>query len=175
MNNLKINDLAQKMRKGNKPAARKIFNYFNPIVLRYLTKRISNPETAEEMAQEIFLKVIKKINQFDENQGNFSAWIWQITKNTLIDFYRQKKIVIVPDLIDEYQNIYFKDSQLEDKLKVEDIIRKIKSLSREEQTIFNLYFISDLSYEEIGEITGKTEGSLRTMIHRINTKLRKNL
>ena len=52
---------------------------------------------------------------------------------------------------------------------------EIQKLGEEEQIIFNLYFISDLSYREIGEITARSEGSLRTSIHRINNKLRQNL
>jgi RNA polymerase sigma-70 factor (ECF subfamily) len=175
LNNFRINRLAQKMQRGDKVSAGKIFDHFSPIIFRYIAKRISNRETSEELTQDIFLKIIKKIDRFDKNQGNFSAWIWQIVKNTLIDFYREKKDIIVPNFLDSFKNIASEDNHLESKLRAEDIAREIKNFSQEEQEVFNLYFISDLSYREIKEITGKSEGSLRTMIHRINNKLRKKL
>lgn len=175
LNNLRINRLAKKMQQGDRFAAEKIFGHFSPIIFHYIVKRISNRETSEELTQEIFLKIIKKIETFNKNQGNFSAWTWKIVKNTLIDFYRGKKEIIITNFIDTYNNIASEDSHLENKLRIGDITRKIRSFSPEEQTIFNLYFISDLSYKEIAEITGKSEGSLRTSIHRINNKLRKSL
>lgn len=175
LNNFNLNRLAKRMQEGDERAAERVFNHFSPVIFRYLARRISNRETSEELTQEIFLKIIKKIDRFDKNQGNFSAWVWKIAKNTLIDFYRQKKEVIVANFFETYKNIADDSDNLENKLRVDDIIRRMKDFSQEEQAIFNLYFISDLSYKEIRNITGRSEGSLRTLIHRINNKLRKSL
>ena len=122
--NFKINRLAQKMREGDKAAAGKIFDYFSPLIFRYLMKRISHKETAEELTQEIFLKIIKKIESFDKSQGNFSAWIWKIVKNSLIDFYRQKKEIVISNFLDTFKNIAYEDNYLENKLKVADVLRR---------------------------------------------------
>lgn len=71
--------------------AEQIYIEYHPKVLAYITSRINNAYEAEDLAQTVFLKVYAKYEGFDSTQSSISTWIYNITKNTLIDFYRRRE------------------------------------------------------------------------------------
>lgn len=87
----KFNQLAERLKKGDHQAAEAIFNNFSAPIFRFFLIRTSSRETAEDLTQEVFLKLVNKIGTFNENLGSFSGWLWQIAKNTVKDYYRKKK------------------------------------------------------------------------------------
>lgn len=170
--NRRLNALAEKMKKGDKGAAEEIFNNFSPQIFRFLLSRLANREIAEDLTQDIFFKVVRKIETFDKKSGNFSTWLWQIARNSLIDYYREKKTVPLSDFLEETKNIPDENNNLKARIEAREILSAIKNFSPEDQEIFTLRYVSDLSYRDISKLVGKTEGSLRVIIHRINNKLR---
>jgi len=139
-----FNKIADRLKQGDRKAGEEIFNYFSPKIFRYFMIRLADREAAQDLSQDVFLKLVGKIEGFNADLGNFSAWFWQIAKNTLIDYYR-KKVVLVnidtvsPYLIAEAQNP-IKDG------KIEEIMKTINGFSEEEQEVFSLRHLSGLSY-----------------------------
>ncbi|MEK7503666.1 MAG: RNA polymerase sigma factor [Patescibacteria group bacterium] len=171
-----FNKTAEKLKQGDQKAGEEIFNYFQPKIFRYFMVRLGNRDTAEDLSQDIFLKLIGKIDSFNADLGNFSAWFWQIARNSLIDYYRQKKTTafanldaVSPYLVDEKQN------RAPEKSRLEAVMKLVSELNEEEQEIFSLRHLSGLSYKELSRMTGKSEGSLRVSLHRINQKIRKEI
>ena len=174
----RLDTLARQMQQGDSRAAGQIFDYFSPLFFGYFVKRVLNREIAEDLVQEVFLRIVKNIQNFDEKSGNFCSWVWQIAKNRLIDHYREKKNVSFCDLekIKEIEDLSENNEhRLHHKLLVESICRLIEDFRPEDQTVFTLRFISDLSYKEISELTGKSEESLRITIFRIKNKIKKSI
>ena len=68
-----------------------IARYLKPIY-SFVYKNVGNPSEAEDITQEVFIKIWKNIKKFDQNK-NFKPWIFQIAKNTSIDFLRKKKSI----------------------------------------------------------------------------------
>lgn len=175
----KFNKEAEKMQKGDKAAAERIFNDFSPKVFRFFMIRTGQRETAEDLTQEVFLKLVDKVDTFDSNAGNFAGWFWQIAKNTLIDYFRQKKSVSLdPEMIEkksltEKHNITEKSFLA--KIEVEEVLKIVGNFGEEEQEIFSLRFLSEMSYKEISRLVNKSEGNLRVITHRIIKKIQKNI
>lgn len=169
-----LNVLASEMQQGDARSAGRIFDYFSPLFFGYFAKRVMSREVAEDLTQEVFLRIVKNIQTFDEGSGDFSSWIWQIAKNRLIDHYREKKCVTFCELetLKETKAADDGGERLHRKILAENVCRLVKSFRPEEQTIFSLRFISDLSYKEIAELTGKSEESLRISVFRIRNKLK---
>lgn len=165
-----FNKLAKKLKKGNKSAGKEIFDYFNPKIFRFFLARTSHRETAEDLSQEVFLKIVSKIETFNEESGNFLGWVWQIARNTLIDYYREKKPLplLSPELMIE--ETHYPD--FAEREKVNEIIQLVKSFSEEEQEIFSLRYLSDISYKELAQMTNKSEAGLRVIVHRLNQKIK---
>lgn len=175
-----LNQEAEKLKNGDKQAAGKIFDYFNPKIFSFFMVRLNSRQDAEDLTQEVFLKAIEKIDTFDKNAGNFYGWFWQITKNTLIDHFRQKKAVSLADpeivakkiLIESNENLH---KTAIEKSEIERILKIIEEFSEEEQEIFSLRFLSDLSYKELSKMTNKSEGNLRVIVYRIIKKVQKEI
>jgi RNA polymerase sigma-70 factor, ECF subfamily len=181
MENLLLNDqtsgsdytlLACRWKEGDRKAGEQIFDHFAPQIYRFYIVRIFNREIAEDLTQNVFLKVTHKINSFHEEMGSFSSWIWQIARNTLIDYFREKKQIVFSDLPAEGENFVNERDDPTQEIRKQEILSLLTHLSPEEQEIFALHHISDLSYREISLRTQRSEGALRVLVHRINQKLR---
>lgn len=59
-----------------------------PKVRRYVATRVQNPQEAEDLVSEIFVKVYQKLDSFDETKSSVSTWVYAITRNAVIDYYR---------------------------------------------------------------------------------------
>lgn len=174
-----IDRLASQLQKGDTRAGAKLFDYFSGKIYGFLLARVGRREIAEDLMQKNFLKIIQKIETFNSQKGNFSGWVWQIVRNTLIDYYREKKTVplstVSNDSAGEHIGIIDeKQSPVRD-MRVREILDYIRTWNEEEQEIFTLHYISSLSYREISQYTGKSEGALRVIIHRLRKKLKQDL
>ena len=65
--------------------AEKIYQDFYPKVYQYLANRMGSVHDAEDMAQTVFLKIYTKLDTFDASKSSLSTWIFNITRNSLID------------------------------------------------------------------------------------------
>ncbi len=75
----------------------KIWEEFNQQLLAFINSKINNQENAEDILQDVFLKVHLKSNTLSE-KTKLQSWLYQITRNSIIDFYRKKKLPITNDL-----------------------------------------------------------------------------
>ena len=66
-----------------------IYREYYPKVYQYLVNRMGSVHDAEDMAQTVFLKVCAKLDTFDSEKSSLSTWIFNITRNTLIDQFIQ--------------------------------------------------------------------------------------
>ncbi len=136
-------------------------------------KKCRNQQVAEDLSQEVFLKVFEKIELFDETVGSFSGWIWQVARNTLKDYYRQKKAIPLSDLENEKEKLLDKKQNPTQTAQVREAVQAIKtSLDEQERKIFFWRYISKLSYKEISKKTNRSESSLRILIHRLTNRVK---
>ncbi len=166
-----INKLANKLQKGDHKAGADLFDHFAPLIYRFFMSRINHRESAQDLLQDVFLKLVKNIRQFDSEQGNFSSWFWSIAHNTLIDFFREKKAGYIADLEEKGEYIIDARDSTRSNAELREIMEIVKTLSPEERELFELYFVMDLPYAEIAATTGKSESNLRVTIHRIRKKI----
>lgn len=68
-----------------------IYAAYKDKVSRYVHGKISNYHDAEDLVSDVFLKVCQKYGTFDEKKASLSTWVYTLTRNTVIDFYRQSK------------------------------------------------------------------------------------
>jgi len=166
-----FNVQAEALQKGEAGSAEKIFDHFSRPIYAFFMARIRHKETAQDLTQEVFLKVIKSIEQFDRKSGDFTSWIWQIARNSAIDYFRHKRSFYLADMPDGGANISEERVQSDESAKVREIMTIVESFPAEEQELFQLHFVADVSYAELARVTGKTESALRVAIHRLRKKL----
>ncbi len=146
-------------------------------VYRYIFHRTLDTTLTEDIISEVFTKALKNIKKFRwETEGEYYAWIFQISYTTLIDFSR-KEIGI--DSLEEIEwELWYeeeKDDALDRKEKLQEVLKYMKTLTEKERTIITMRIWDDLSYEEIAKIAQETEINIRKIVSRTLTKITSNI
>ncbi len=140
--------------------------------LYYMTKDV---EDAEDLCQETFLKIYQNIKNF-RGEGSERSWCITIARNTFLTWVRKKKFKFVEgEEMDELPSLVCNDPEIkmlqqEESLFVKNILHKLKE---EYRTIILLRDYEELSYKEIGSITGLSESAVKIRIYRAREKYKK--
>ena len=70
----------------------KIYRDYHGKVCGYIRSKVNSVQDAEDIAADVFLKIFEKLESFDESKASLSTWIYTITRNTLTDYFRTRKV-----------------------------------------------------------------------------------
>lgn len=157
---------------GNSEAFAKIYDHFSNKIYRFIYFRVGHKEVAEDILSDTFVKGWQKINQINTPKA-LSAWLYQIAKNNIIDYYRIKKEVVALEEVEDFLEtevnpIDFINLGLQQK----KVLQMLEELPLEQQQVIKYKFFEDLANEEIAYVMGKTEGAIRVLQHRAILKLK---
>lgn len=161
-----------------------IYKEYRPIILGQLKQQVKNYVIAEELCNDIFLKVYDHLSIFDVSKSKFSTWLFNITKNVVIDYYRTNKAnqqVNISDYVDQDGNEYYQIVDRQSHKTVENnelnstIQKAINELKPQYRSIANLLFNEEKQYNEIAEILNIPINSVKVYINRIKTELQSKL
>jgi len=147
-------------------------------LLRYI-KRITNisHEDAEDLLQEIFIKVYTNLNGFDTN-FKFSSWIYRITHNEVISNFRKSKVrpeiinsEINEDLLEKIKSDLNIEKELDQRILKNRLNQLISQLDIKYKEVIILKYLEDKTYEEISDIIKKPISTVGTLINRAKKKL----
>ena len=174
MVNLNNQDYIHRVKAGDFKAFSHIVSGYQKMVFSIVLRIVNNREDAEDITQEIFIKVFKSLNSFNEEAG-FSTWLYRIAYNTTLSEIRKRKIVFAS----------FDDKFLT--LKDEDIKENIEDISIEERTLYleqalktipaedalliTMFYSDNQSIEEISRISNLSQANVKVKLHRIRKKL----
>ena len=141
----------------------------------------SSGAQAEDLTQEVFIKIYQTLRSFDASQGTFTTWLNRITRNHLVDHYRRTKKDRVTDSIeDKVERAEEKPSgardpmgQLESREVRELLQAGLAMLSPEMREAVILRDLQELDYQEIAEVLGVPEGTVKSRINRGRLELAK--
>lgn len=157
---------------------------YEPVLLRYIHRMTQvSQEEAEDLLQEIFIKVYRNLNGFDTNL-KFSTWVYRIAHNEIISQYRknrQTRFSVEPDGDDEetrslaafMSNTLDVESRYIDIEKAKAVRNALGKLPSKYRDILVLHYFEELSYSEISDILKKPPGSVATLLNRARTKFKK--
>jgi RNA polymerase sigma-70 factor (ECF subfamily) len=158
----------------------KIYDQNIEKIYRFIFLKVNSQEIAEDLTSEVFLKAwkaFKKPNSKSKNQNeieNPQAFLYQIAKNLVTDFYRKKE----KNRIVSLENFQIKDPKedLEKKAiltsDLEQIKRALQNLKEEYQEVIIWRYLDELSISQIAKIIEKSEEAVRIMIHRALKELK---
>jgi RNA polymerase sigma-70 factor (ECF subfamily) len=153
-----------------------------PKLTKYIRRRsLATSDDIDDLLQNIFIKVYRNINEYDTSLL-FSSWIYRISHNEMIDWYRREKRRATFSLDDDSHDIISKlvsdDDQTERFSKEEQkkqIIDTLNFLDNKYKEILTLRFFEEKSYEEIADILQIPAGTVAIRINRAKKQLQKKL
>ena len=172
-----LDALARRMQKGDRKAAAALYDALMPKVYGFLFSRLGKKEAAEDLCQEVFVKLIEKIGSFDPKKGTFTVWFWQVVRRHLIDHYREKQETPFSSFEDvDLENLAtMPDVDFHARFTYRALQDAVRTFDDDERELFELRFVAEIPYREIAELTGKHEGALRVAALRVKKKLRRHL
>ncbi|MBU0661380.1 RNA polymerase sigma factor [Patescibacteria group bacterium] len=141
-----------------------IINKFQGPLLRYI-KRISgvSHDDAQDVLQEVFIKIYTHLHDYKPALP-FSSWVYRITRNTTISYFRKKKPLIHMEQEDMERLVHTIGEHIVIKNDVIDPV--LKKMDKKYREILVLKFLEEKSYEEISDIIQKPIGTVGTWVNR---------
>ena len=144
-------------------------------IYRYVTLKIGNATEAEDMTQQVFLNALQSISSFKWKGIPFSAWLFRIAHNQVVDHLRRTKHTAVP--LDESLASNDTSPQLivEQKLDIEQLLLATQQLTEAQREVISLRFTSELPIAQVAKVMGKSQGAVKALQHSAIVALRKTL
>jgi len=141
-----------------------LYRRFSPRMYSVCLRYAGNTEEAEDILQEGFIKVFRKLDSF-RGEGSFEGWIRRIFVNTAIEHFRRKRYL---QPVTEKEENTLEGSYLSvlDDLAERDIMALVRQLSPGYRTVFNMYVVEGYTHKEIGDIMGISEGTSKSQLSR---------
>lgn len=159
---------------GNFEAFGQLYGIYLDRIYRYAFHQVRDRMTAEDITEEVFVKAWKAIKSCKGKGKTFSAWIYRIAHNHIINTLRnsQKFTSIEMENIAEISSPKL---EVETKLEQQELTEMIADLPQNQRQVVVLKFIDGLDNKEIGKIMRKSEGAVRILQMRALTALRKKI
>ncbi|MDI6739806.1 MAG: sigma-70 family RNA polymerase sigma factor [Candidatus Edwardsbacteria bacterium] len=171
--------LVERCKKGDNRAFNDLINGYKRQVYSLIYRMVNNAADAEDLAQETFIKIFRRIGLYDSNFP-FHAWLFKIAHNTAIDFLRANKNPALS--IDDYDNpidVEDKSISLEEKtehLSQKELIeRQLAALPPPYKEILILRHQQELSYEEIADTLEIPVGTVKVRLFRAREIMKEKL
>ena len=166
--------LVERAKGGDSQAFGALYDRFQPEILRYLTHRTRDPEAAEDLTQQVFLKAWQAIPRFEQRGVPFKAWLYRMAHNQMVDHFRTRKPTTelgdfdLPDEADQESALLTGEMN-------EALQRALARLSEDHRQVLTLRFLMEKSAREIGEVMGRKEVTVRGLQMRALQALRREI
>ncbi|HEX7190265.1 MAG TPA: RNA polymerase sigma factor [Thermoanaerobaculia bacterium] len=178
MKHLSDQDLMRIVQAGDLSPASEIYDRYSGRIYNFALRFLKNSEAAEDATQEVFVKMIRHASQF-QGDAKLSTWLFSITANWCRDYLRKADnkskesddvLVTLPAPADQSP-----DRNLEQRENEARIQRALKALTPEQREAILLSRYQGMSYAEIAQISGCSEGAVKTRVFRAMETLKKAL
>jgi len=169
-------NLVRRAKQRDQEAFAQLYEGYFDKIYRYVAIRIGDRMEAEDITQQVFLNAIKAISSFRWRGIPFSAWLFRIAHNQVVDYLRRKtKRATIP--LDESLVASDYDPQLiaGQKLDIERLHSATGKLTPAQREAISLRFAGELSIAQVARIMGKSEGAVKALQHSAIVALRKTL
>ena len=129
-------------------AAEDIYISYHDKVSAYIRGKLDNHHDAEDLVSQVFEKVYGKIHTFDESKASLSTWIYTITRNTVTDYYRNRRIHT------SYDEVYELPAPEKDRDMLDTLADALMILKERERDLILLHYYKGLTLKEVADKMG---------------------
>ena len=162
-------ELVRQAQSGSVTAVGELYDRHRSRIFRYIRFKTGNKQVAQDLASEVFLRMVDHLPAFESRGVPFSAWLYRIAQNLVIKRWRQaSKHPNVPlDFADNVsQNGDNPALVVEQQLEMEWVQQGLENLDESQREVIILRFIAGLSLKETAEALEKTVAAVKTLQHR---------
>ncbi len=176
-------DLVRRCRNGDGSAWEEIVSNFSRRIFNLAYRFTSNAEAAEDLTQEVFVRIYKTLDQFDPKQGDLTNWLMRLARNLIIDDYRKRQRNPQDSVAEDVEDHIFhlravggtQQNEMERRELCAQVQAGINKLPSDLRVCVILRDIEELSYQEIVDLLEIPEGTVKSRINRGRIELAKIL
>jgi RNA polymerase sigma-70 factor, ECF subfamily len=149
-------------------AVEQLFQLYADDVYRYAVSVLGKPAEAEDVVQEVFIRVLRSWEGF-RNESSAKTWLWTIVRNCIQDQHRQRfrrKEYLTGEGVLPEPGMHAADESV---MELEDTLNQLSDSYRQ---VVSLRLIQDMSTEDTAKVLGWTTAKVRTTLHRAVHALR---
>ena len=168
-------EVIQDVLDGDKSSYGLLVNKYKDFAFTIAFRIMNNTPDAEEVAQDAFIKAFRFLSKFNQ-EAKFTTWLYRIVFNTAISYKRKQKREII-NVVEEVPvgGIAYENKSLESADQKKYVALAIAKLLPMDATIITLYYLKELSLDEITEITDLTMNTLKVRLFRARKRIAKEL
>lgn len=153
-----------------------IHDTYYAAIYRYIAFRVGERETAEDLASEVFTRLLTALRDRHAPQNTLRGWLYSVAARVVADYYRQRYRVPQVELDEELvSSDHDPAAILEGKLAQESLKRAMQELTEEQRHVLGLRFGADMPIQEVARALGKTEGAIKQLQARAVAALARKL
>lgn len=156
------------MKNADKKAADNLISHYLDEMFGYVYKRVDSRETAKDVTQEIFISMLKSIENYDEQKSGFRTWLYSIAGRRIADYYREKEqkptqTVDITDIQERLEDLNARNSEIAHELA--EVRKFIDKLAPEPQSIFKSKVFDGQTFTEIALKKGMPESTVKSSFY----------
>lgn len=170
-------DWIGKIKENNQKVITTMYNTYKETVFKSIYRILKNTEVAEDLTNDVFLKIIEQIDKYRENIS-FNSWIKTMSINLAIDYHRKTSNKNTFNSIDDEDSTLAitdhsnPESDIINDENVVELVKNLKRLPPSYERVLELRFYKNLSYEEIADVINKPVGTVKATLHKAKNKLK---
>jgi RNA polymerase sigma-70 factor (ECF subfamily) len=176
-------ELVRRARAGDGVAWEEIVQAFSRRIFNLAYRFTSNADSAEDLTQEVFIRIYRTLDQYDPKQGDLANWLMRLARNLIIDDYRHRQRNpqnTMADTVDDHQYHLravgtSAHKEMERRELAAQVQEGIDKLPADLKTCVILRDIEEMTYQEIVDILQIPEGTVKSRINRGRIELAKIL
>jgi RNA polymerase sigma-70 factor (ECF subfamily) len=166
--------LVQRAQAMEEPALAALYSTYYPRIYNYASLHLGDVQAAEDLASEVMLKLLESIRKYQFRGMPFSAWVFRIARNKLIDLHRRRRRRGEVDLTEPLAAMQIGPQTLAERaLDRGQLQLALKYLTEEQRQVIVLKFIEGFDNGSIARILGRSEGAVKSLQHRALHSLRR--
>jgi len=165
--------VVESAQRGDQRALSALYEHYFPRVYRYVAARLGNTEDAEDVTEEIFLRIISNLKSFSFRGLPFGAWIFRIARNEVVSHVRRQKVRTGTSPLTEYIPDLGADglAAVELEMTMVTIRAAAERLPEAQRQVIALRFGAGLSVAETAQALKKTENNVKVLQHKAIARL----
>jgi len=173
--------LLARISQSDRFALEALYDRYGRRVFALAARVLNDPEASEEVTQDVFLSVWRRVDSYRPGRGKFTTWLLSIAHNRTIDELRRRRRDLNRDSsdVDDHLNIQEDAPLPADQIVAESeyamLRRAMADLPREQRRVVEMSYFSGLTQAEISEQTGQPLGTVKTRMRLALKKLRESL
>jgi RNA polymerase sigma-70 factor, ECF subfamily len=176
-------ELVRAARAGDGAAWEEIVSSFSRRIFNLAYRFTSSPDAAEDLTQDVFIRVYRSLDQYDSKQGDLANWLMRLARNLIIDDYRHRQRNpqnSMADAVDDHQyHLRSAGSSAHREMERKELASQVQigidKLPEDLRTCVILRDIEELTYQEIVDVLKIPEGTVKSRINRGRIELAKIL